>query len=188
MLKVINKEKNLKIFFNTLGRPTKVIALIIILVSLLAIPKTFSDNYGRASGHYYYELVQTEMPDGQARNLSHKFGLKSAIYLIFGEHLPFTIFALIAVGLFSKTVVFKRKLIFLYFLIVVAIIFFAIGGKYRMSNDSTFSSSFFSAMSVYVGFSIFFWLIVGSAIAIQRVFSIAISKKQKNGDQKGDIC
>jgi len=151
-----------KKFFNELGKPTKISVIIVLLFSLFTIPNTFIFHYEQSAGHLYgqyrqaigqsnSQLAISENSEYQIRILAKQEGFKSGIFLIFGEHLPFTVFALIAIGLISKTttVLLKRKLVLLYVLVAaLAIIFFAIGGIYRLPNDYNFSTRVISTMYI----------------------------------------
>ena len=102
----------LKWFVPGIGAPTVVAGVVVLLLSFILLPRTFTYNYNVAVGHSYALSLDAGMGRQQARERAMQDGMKCAVLMVFGQHVPVTLLVLVTVGLVSKstTSAFKRVL------------------------------------------------------------------------------
>lgn len=159
------------------GAPTIVAAVIVTLGSLVTLPGFFRHFRMAGTGHSYAELVMgyesvQNIPAGvheQARERAIQDGMKCAILMVVGQHLPITILVLIAVGLISRstTAEFKRALRVLYIVVSLVGIFFLSLGTSYLGIGLPFPSSLGQSLVIYVGLSVILWIIIGIGVLIR---------------------
>lgn len=151
------------------GTPTIVAWVVVIVLSMVFLPNIYNQYNLAATGHAYAELIGAGVSDSAAVARAKEAGSKSGTLMVLGQHLPFTLLLLIAIGLISKTTSadFKSKLKVSFFIVVlVGSVFLAIGSSY-WGNAPEFSEAIGPAIGIYAMASAILWTIIGIGVAIR---------------------
>ncbi len=158
----------MKMLTASVGAPTIVAVVVVLLLSLISLPGTFSHYRRAGTGYTYRDLRVRGLVHEQASEPAKQEGMKCAILMLLGQHIPISLLVLIAVGLLSKstTLEFKRALRRLYIVTSgAAIFFFSLGVTYWTAN--AFPSSLGPALIIYTAISCVLWSTIGIGVAIR---------------------
>ena len=115
-----------KLEMKKIGLATKIIFALITVISLVTLPVIADYYYKIGTGHTYADLRSVGVQHDAARGMAQNDGVTASALMIFGQHIPLSIFLFIAAGLISKTTPsgFKKKLRYLYlFTALIGILF-----------------------------------------------------------------
>ena len=82
------------------------------MISLVTLP-VFADYYYKiGAGHTYADLISVGVKHDAAFGMAENDGVTASALMIFGQHIPLSIFLFVAAGLISKTTSsgFKKKI------------------------------------------------------------------------------
>lgn len=153
---------------NKLGLPTKIFFAVVLLLTLISTPYLFSEYRYAGIGNSYTELSSQGISQEMARAIAISEGNKCGLIMVMGQHVPLGVFALIAVGLISKTTSRRFKYILRVIYIattVVGIPLLAIGLTYI--QDNPLSVTLIGALISYAIVSAIVWITVGIGIVIR---------------------
>jgi len=158
------------LFTSRLGIATIITAVIVLAISLFTAPGVYNHYRIVTSGLTYDQLLRGGASIAQAKELALATGIRSALLMILGQHIPMTIFLLVAVGLVSKstTAELRRKLRTLYIVVsVIGIPVFALGSSYWAQGNQQFIVQLLIAAAIYLAFSAIVWLLIGIGVAVR---------------------
>jgi hypothetical protein len=151
-----------------------IIAIFFGVLAVVTLPGFFSYFYRTGTGHAISEIMDSEQlwnqwdKMGDAERAPYKAraraeGVKCALFMTFGQHLPFFLFILISIGLLTSSIprgfrVFLRCAFFGVW--IIGLFFLAIGTGY-WGQASSFPYSLGPAFLIYLAVVTFFGVILG---------------------------
>jgi len=159
------------------GRVSMVLATIIGLLGIITLPGSFRYCYRVGTGHAISRTYDSEnlawdnmSPAERAPYLARwqAEGVKFAILMTFGQHVPVVVLVLVAVGLISKatTMAFKRVLRIAFLGIAAGgVIFLSMGIHLR--EGTPVPESMGLAFTFYFGLSAVLWAVIGIGVAVR---------------------
>jgi len=140
------------------------------VISLVTLP-VFADYYYKiGAGHTYADLISVGVKHDAAFGMAENAGVTASALMIFGQHIPLSIFLFVAAGLISKTTSsgFKKKLRYLYlFTALIGILFLALGASY-WGEAPQMPFALLPSSMMYFFVSLPIWILIGIGILIRR--------------------
>lgn len=156
-----------------------ILAIIFGALGVITLPGIFSYFYRAGLGHALSEIVESEnfqwesLSDTKRASygaLAEAEGLKCALLMVFGQHIPFCLFVLITIGLLTRSISrgFRVFLRFAFFAVwILGMLFLSFGVGY-WGQALQFPESLSPAFFIYLVVVIFFGIILGVGKLIQR--------------------
>lgn len=161
------------------GIVSLILAIIFVVLAVIILPGFFSYFYRAGLGHAFGEIVRSEnlqwdtMSDAEREPYGARVraeGLKCAVLMLLGEHIPFYLFVLITIGLLTRSIShgFRVFLRFGFFTVwILGMLFLSFGVGY-FGIGPQFPESLGPAFGIYLAVVIFFGIILGIGKQIQR--------------------
>jgi hypothetical protein len=156
-----------------------ILTVIFVVVAVITLPGFFSYFYRAGVGHAFFEIVQSEnlqwdtMCDAERAPYSARAeaeGLKCAVLMALGQHIPFYLFVIIIIGLLTRSISdgFRLFLRFAFFVVwILGMLFLSFGAGY-WGQAPQFPESVGPAFLIYLAAVAFFGVILGIGKLIQR--------------------
>lgn len=157
-----------------------ILSVIFIVLAIVTLPGFFNYFYQLGRGHAFREIVKTENLLWDTMTATERApymarseteGLKCALLMTLGQHVPIYLFVLIIIGLLIPSIT-RRFKIFLWFSVIsvwiLGMVCLSIGvGYYGQAHP--FPESLGPALLIYFAAAICFGIVLGIGKLIQRI-------------------
>ncbi len=160
-------------------KASSVIAVVIVIGALFALPFYVTHFYQVGESAAYFRAMRTQgfgrndtTPEERAsyRSAAEEEGRKCAFFMTLGGPLPVAAFALIAVGLFARSVSARRKILLWVAFVCIWILgaLFLASGLSLWSPYPGFAQNIGPAVILYLGMAVVLGVVVGFGKFIQH--------------------
>ncbi|MBW8040914.1 MAG: hypothetical protein FVQ85_13040 [Planctomycetes bacterium] len=181
------------------GMVSLIFVIIFVVLAVITLPGLFSYFYRAGVGHAFFEIVQSEnlewdtMSDAERAPYSARAkaeGLKCAVLMVLGQHIPFCLLVLIIIGLLNRFIShgFRCFLRFGFFAVwILGMLFLSFGVGY-WGQATPFPESLGPAFFIYLIVAALLGIILGIGRLCRRSKPPAapqpIQKEQNQKDAK----